>query len=91
MVELKNAENDLGFTLISIEVSNNLAKTRTVVSEKGINFPVLIDSDSYSREHLHVMGTPTTFIIDEKGRIRCRLVGYVADLEGIIRGVLERM
>jgi peroxiredoxin len=91
MVELKESEKDLGFRLISIEVSSNLAKTRSVVKEKGINFPVLIDSESYSRGHLHVMGTPTTFVIDEEGRIRCRLVGYMADLEGIISGVLERI
>jgi peroxiredoxin len=61
------------------------------VREKGIDFPVLIDSESYSREYLHVMGTPTTFVIDEEGRIRCRLVGYMADLKEIVGGVLARI
>jgi peroxiredoxin len=91
MVALKKREKDLGFRLLSIDVSGSLERVRDVVKDKQINFPVLIDSEAYSREFLHVMGTPTTFVIDEKGRIRCRLVGYIADLEGTIEGVLKRI
>lgn len=91
MVELKKREKDLGFRLLSIDVSGSLKRIREVVKEKQIDFPVLIDSESYSRKVLHVTGTPTTFVIDENGRIRCRLVGYISDLGGTIEGVLERM
>jgi hypothetical protein len=91
MVELKNRESELGFRLLSIEISGSLKRVRDVVKEKGVNFPVLIDSEYYSREVLHVMGTPTTFVIDEQGRIRCRLVGYISDLVGTIEDVMERI
>jgi len=91
MVELKKREKELGFRLLSIDVSGSLGRVREVVKEKQIDFPVLIDSESYSREFLHVMGTPTTFVIDGKGRIRCRLVGYISDLGETIEGVLERI
>jgi hypothetical protein len=91
MVELKKREKDLGFRLLSIEVSGSLEMVRDIVKDKQVNFPVLIDSEAYSREFLHVMGTPTTFVVDEKGRIRCRLVGYIADLGGTIEGVLKRI
>jgi hypothetical protein len=91
MVELRKREEDLGFRLMSIEVSGKLEMVREVVKEEGVDFPVLIDSESYSREALHVMGTPTTFVIDEKGIIRCRLVGYISDLEGTIEDVIGRI
>ena len=91
MVELGKRESELGFKLISIDVSGSLKRVREVVEEKGIDFPVLIDSESYSREVLHVMGTPTTFVVDEKGIIRCRMVGYISDLQGTIEEVMERI
>ncbi len=91
MVALKKREKALGFKLLSIDVSGSLKRVRDVVEEKQVDFPVLIDSESYSREFLHVMGTPTTFVVDENGRIRCRLVGYIADLEDTIEGVLKRI
>ncbi len=91
MVEFKEREQDLDFELISIDVSGSLGRVREIVEEKQLNFPVLIDSESYSREYLHVMGTPTTFVIDETGRIRCRLVGFIPDLGNTLEGVLERL
>ena len=91
MVALGKREDELGFRLLSIDVSGSLGKVRDVAKEKGIDFPVLIDSESYAREDLHVMGTPTTFVVDERGRIRCRLVGYIADLDEMITGVFDRI
>jgi hypothetical protein len=91
MVELKKREEELGIKLLSIEVSSNLKKTRDMVSEKGLNFPVLIDAESYSRDSLHITGTPTTFIVAPDGTIRCRLIGYLPDMQKTIEEVLERI
>jgi peroxiredoxin len=91
MVELKNREDELGIRLLSIEVSGNLKMTREMVEEKGLNFPVLIDSKSYSRESLEIMGTPTTFVIGTDGRIRCKLIGYLPEMQKTLEEVLERI
>ena len=91
MVELKKREEELGFRLVSIDVSGSLGRVREIVKEKGIDFPVLIDSASYSREFLHVMGTPTMLVVDETGKIRCRLVGFIPDLENTVEVVLKRI
>ena len=91
MVELKKREKELGIKLLSIEVSGNLKKTRDMVAEKELNFPVLIDAESYSRESLHISGTPTTFIIDTDGTIRCKLIGYLPDMQKTVEDVLERI
>lgn len=84
-------EEELGFTLLTLEVTGNLAKTKEVIKEKEATFPVLLDDKSFSRESLSVMGTPTTFVIDEEGRIRCRLVGYMGNYEEIVKDVLLRI
>ena len=91
MIELKKREEELGIKLLSIEVSGNLKMTRDMVEEKGLNFPVLIDARSYSRESLHITGTPTTFIIDPDGKIRCRLIGYLPDMQKIVEDVIARI
>ncbi|HER43248.1 MAG TPA: TlpA family protein disulfide reductase [Candidatus Eisenbacteria bacterium] len=91
MEELRKREKELGFTLLTIDVSGSLGSVRKILKEKRIDLPVLLDSESYAREYLRVMGTPTTFVIDEKGGIRCRLVGYIPDLDTTIEGVLERL
>jgi peroxiredoxin len=91
MVELKKREDELGIKLLSIEVSGNLKKTRDMVAEKELNFPVLIDAESYSRESLQITGTPTTFIVDRDGMIRCKLIGYLPDMQKTVEEVLERI
>lgn len=84
-------EEELGFTLLTLEVTGNLSKAKEVLKEKEATFPVLLDDKLFSREALYVMGTPTTFIIDDNGRIRCRLVGYMENYEEIINDVLLRI
>ena len=84
-------ESEIGFTLLTLEVSGNLSKTREVIKEKEVTFPVLLDDKYFSREVLNVMGTPTTFVIDEEGKIRCRLVGYMKNYEEVIEEVLLKI
>ena len=91
MVELKKREKELGIKLLSIEVSGNLKMTLDMVEEKGFDFPVLIDVKSYSRESLRITGTPTTFIVDREGVIRCRLIGYLPDMQKTVEDVIERI
>jgi hypothetical protein len=88
---LKKRETELGLKLLTIEISGNLKMTRELVREKRVAFPVLLDSDFYSREVLHIPGTPTTFIVDGDGRIRSRLIGYISDLEGVVESVIENL
>ena len=62
-----------------------------MIRKKGGNFPVLLDSDFYCRELLQIVRTPTTFIIDESGRIRYRFMGHTKDIEGFVVEVLGRI
>lgn len=72
-------------------MKGSLPKTRAVVEEHGEAFPILLDSDSFSRDVLHVTNTPTVIIVDSNGRIRARLLGAVDNLREIINNVVERI
>jgi len=91
MEEMKQKENALGFKLLLIDGKGMLGKTRGIMKDKGITIPVLLDSRSYSRDVLGTMYTPTTYVIDEEGRVRCRLVGHSEDFDDIIADVLSRI
>ncbi len=81
---------EFGFKLLVIEVTGNLKKAREVIKDNKATFTLLLDSELYSRKVLNVMGTPTTFIVDKEGRIRCRLIG-ADDLEKVVEDVLVRI
>jgi hypothetical protein len=91
MEELKGSEGALGFKIMLLDGSGMLSKTRSIMDDKEITIPVLLDSRLYSREVLATMYTPTTYIIDARGRVRCRLVGNSADIASIIEDVLSRI
>ena len=91
MEELKEKEDALGFKLLLIDGKGMLGKTREIMREKKITIPVLLDSGSYSRGVLGTMYTPTTYVIDGEGLVRCRLVGNSEDFNGIIADVLSRI
>ena len=91
MEELKQQEGPLGFKLLLIDGKGMLGRTRGIMKEKGITIPVLLDSHQYSREVLGTMYTPTTYVIDGEGRVRCRLVGHSDDFNGVIADVLSRL
>lgn len=96
MAELPSLEDvyerelELGVKLLVLEVTGNLSETRKVLEEAEASFPVLLDDSRYSRSELNVIGTPTTFVVDGNGRIRCRLLGAIDDLAELVRKVIHR-
>ena len=88
---LKQREDELGFKFLGLQVNGLLNKMRDVVKEKKTTFPILLDDRRFARDVLQISGTPTTFVIDQKGRIRARLVGAAKDIDGIIADVLAKI
>jgi thiol-disulfide isomerase/thioredoxin len=88
---LKQRENELGFRFVGLQVNGLLDKMRVVVKEKKTTFPILLDDRRFARDVLQISGTPTTFVIDAKGRIRARLIGAAEDIDGVIAEVLTRI
>ncbi len=91
MEELKKLESRFGFKLLLMDAKGMLGKTREILSEKNVTIPLLLDSHSYARNTLNAMYTPTTFIIDENGGLRARLVGGTEDFEETVTSILEKL
>jgi thiol-disulfide isomerase/thioredoxin len=54
------------------------------ISKNKYNFQVLLDTDDKVIQSYGVQGIPTKFIIDEKGDIRFKSVGYSGSVEALV-------
>jgi len=71
------ATADKGVLILAVNIGED---EETVFSFMGVidaapTFPVLLDPDSHSLEQWKVQGLPTTYIIDQNGRVAYRAVG----------------
>lgn len=75
--ELERLARSLGgqARLVGVDWSDGLASARSFVREYGWSFPVLRDSSGTVGERYGVVGLPTTFILDSRGRIVRTLQG----------------
>jgi len=66
----------LGFTVIGINVEEDLRKAKQVVKDVGIKFPVLFDTENKVSDLYDVSAMPSTVIIDRSGNMRYLHKGY---------------
>lgn len=91
MEKFSKLEKKLGFKLIGLNIKPYLGKAKKVLRDKGAAFPVLMDDSRFARNELLVVATPTTIVVDERGRIRSRFIGAVGDFEEVIAPILKRI
>jgi peroxiredoxin len=60
---------DKGLVVIGIAVDDNERAIRDFVSDLGLTFPILLDSQGLIRNKYKVTGYPETFIIDREGKM----------------------
>ncbi len=73
--------------LVGVDWSDGLASARSFIREYGWSFPVLRDSGGTVGERYGVVGLPTTFILDARGRIVRTLRG--PQTEASLRSALQ--
>ena len=91
MEKLREREQELGFRILLLNWKDRLEKTRKIMKRADCRIPVLLDCRSYGRKVLSVNYTPTTFIVDEEGIIRSRIVGAPDNIEDIVVEVLDNI
>lgn len=64
--------------VVALEYSN-LDEVREFIAETGVNLPVLLGSQQTTKDW-QIRAFPTYFVIDEKGKISSRSVGYSTSL-----------
>ena len=61
--------------MLAVNVGEDADTIFTFTSDYPVNFPLLMDLDSSVIKHYPVVGLPTTFVIDPKGRMVFRAIG----------------
>ncbi len=78
LTELYDRFSDQGVEFIGINIDSprNLPKVRPVSKSLGINYPVLLDSNSELMGKLHITVVPTLLILNTEDEIIYRHQGY---------------
>jgi thiol-disulfide isomerase/thioredoxin len=93
MVELYDRYQPEGVEIIGINIDSprNLPKVRPVSASLGINYPVLLDSNSELMGKLHVTVVPTLLILDTNDEIIYRHQGYRPGDEKVLEEKLDEL
>jgi len=81
MENIYNKYQDLGFTILAVNVDEDSADADRFLKSVPVSFPVLYDNDSKVSEMFSVDAMPTTVMIDRDGNKRFIHRGYKAGYE----------
>lgn len=71
MQKLYSALREDGVEVVAVSIDRwNEDRIQEYVQSKNLTFPVLLDQDQKVRKQYHVMGLPTSYVIDGEGKIR---------------------
>lgn len=78
-VEFERKHKDQGFAVVGISMDEDgWQAVKPFVSKLGINYRILLGSDSIAQLYGGVDSLPTTFVIDREGRIAAVHIGLVS-------------
>lgn len=78
-VKLQSEYKDQGFSVVAISVDQaDSGGIASFAEKKGINYPVLMFSQSVLEDFGGVYGIPASFMVNRKGEVVKRYTGYVA-------------
>ncbi|ACM60986.1 peroxiredoxin [Caldicellulosiruptor bescii] len=63
--------------LIGINIQEDKTTVEEFLSSMGVTYPVLLDRDGKISAQFGIEGIPTTFLIDEKGKVIAKNVGMM--------------
>ncbi len=89
MPELESAYQqyrDQGLVVLGVNAQESEERVRQYVSQLGITFPILLDTNGSVSHAYRIQGLPTTFFIDADGVIRGQMVGQLTK-ETLLKGI----
>ncbi|MEJ2362425.1 MAG: TlpA disulfide reductase family protein [Gammaproteobacteria bacterium] len=64
-----------GFRIVGVNVGEKWDTVATFLDNFSLSYPIVLDTDSTAMQKWHIVGLPTTFIVDKQGRIIYRITG----------------
>lgn len=91
MEKLQQDYQDLGFTILAVNVDEDPSKANVLLDDIAVSFPVLFDQDDKVSKLYQVKAMPTTVIVDRDGKQRLLHHGYKSGDEGKYRQVVKAL
>jgi thiol-disulfide isomerase/thioredoxin len=67
-----------GFTILAVDYKEPVDAVRTYITELGLSFPILLDTAGDVGDSLYpTTALPTTYVIDRRGQVVARKIGFV--------------
>ena len=77
-IELQKKYQDKGFSILGLSVDEGgVAPVKRLIDRTGINYPVLMADNEVARGFGGVTGIPVTFLVNRKGELVKKYLGYV--------------
>jgi thiol-disulfide isomerase/thioredoxin len=70
-------EHPYSVVILGIAVGDSEESVRSYIEEMNISYPILIDKTGVVGSVYHVVGYPTTYLLDAKGIIRGKYIGLM--------------
>lgn len=79
-----------GVKFVGVNIRDTNTNARAHVDEFGVTYPSVLNQDSTIAFKYRVLFIPTTFVLDENGKIAAKIIGptHEADLIRVIEGEL---
>lgn len=80
-----------GFSVLAVDVRNDRSGTEAFYEQNGFVIPNAFDTEGVAVTQYGVAATPTTYLVDEDGRIVYRRYGYLPGEEVRLRDQIKEL
>jgi alkyl hydroperoxide reductase subunit AhpC len=78
-----------GLSVVAVNIQESQATVAAWIREKKVTMPILLDTGGDVTREYGVIATPTSFLIDQQGRLIGRMVGPRDWTSSTARALLE--
>lgn len=89
--ELHKKYEPLGFTVLGVNVEEDVRNARGFLKDFPVDFPVLLDSKNQVSKQYNVIAMPTTVVVDRDGNMRFLHKGYKPGDEDKYRKMVKKL
>ncbi len=82
---------DKGVVVVGVNVDRDARKARAFLSTHPVTFPIVMDPDALLLGKYGVASMPTSYVIDRKGIVRKKTIGYRPEYIEDLRKLLETL